>query len=373
MRSKRIRNTCFRNWIPDFINSVFLPGYLQMLLLVTSALFMILIFRLNSWLILENLALRQQLAIFKRRVKRPGIKTRDRIFWVILSRFWKDWKDALIVVKPETVIHWHRQGFKLFWRFKSRQKNPGRPAIDFGTRKIIVEMAKENPLWGAPRMHGELMKLGIEVSERTISAIIKKCRPKPPSQTWRTFLKNHMSDTFAIDFFTVPTATFKVLYVFIVICHERRRVVHFNVTRHPTAAWTARQIVEACPWDTAPKYLIRDNDSIYGKRFVKRVANMGITEVKTAPKSPWQNGFCERLIGSIRRDCLDHVIVLNEDHLKRILTEYLAYYHEDRTHLGLEKDTPSGRQIRCRPERAKLVKFPRLGGLHHRYEWREAA
>ncbi len=205
-------------------------------------------------LLLENLALRQQLAIMKQKNKRPKIRVMDRIFWVLLSWIWKDWKSVLIVVKPETVIRWHRKGFKLFWAYKSRKKGVGRPLLDSETRELIKKMARENPLWGAPRIHGELLKLGHDVHERTVSKIIKRFRPrKPPSQTWKTFLKNHMFNTFAIDFFTVPTARFQVLYVLVVIRHESRQVVHFNVTRHPTAKWAAQQIVEACPWDSLPK------------------------------------------------------------------------------------------------------------------------
>jgi transposase InsO family protein len=236
-------------------------------------------------------------------------------------------------------------------------------------------MAKANPFWGAPRIHGELLKLGIDyISERTVSNIIYKCRPpKPPSQTWRTFLKNHIHNTFAMDFFTVPTATFKLLFGCVIILHERRKVIHFNITEHPTAEWTAQQIIEACPWDTAPKYLLRDRDSIYGSVFQNRVKNLDIIEVKTAPRSPWQNPYIERLIGSIRRDCLDHLIVLNEDHLKRVLADYFVYYHNDRTHLGLEKETPLGRPVQKKPKNGKIIKFSRVGGLHHRYEWRKAA
>ena len=325
-------------------------------------------------LLLENLALRQQLAIMKQKNKRPKIRVMDRIFWVLLSWIWKDWKSVLIVVKPETVIRWHRKGFKLFWAYKSRKKGVGRPLLDSETRELIKKMARENPLWGAPRIHGELLKLGHDVHERTVSKIIKRFRPrKPPSQTWKTFLKNHMFNTFAIDFFTVPTARFQVLYVLVVIRHESRQVVHFNVTRHPTAKWAAQQIVEACPWDSLPKYLLRDRDGIYGDYFQSRIQNMGINEVKTAPQSPWQNPYVERLIGSIRRDCINAMIILNEAHLKRILTEYFAYYHEDRTHLGLTKETPAGRSVMVKPENGKLIALPRLGGLHHRYEWRDAA
>jgi len=335
---------------------------------------MIIIYNLNKQLLIENITLRQQLMIMRLSVKRPKIRKRDRLFWIILSQLWKDWKNLLVVVQPETVIRWHRKSFKLFWKFKSRQKKPGRPSIDSKLRKLIKDMAIANPLWGAPRIHGELLKLGFDVSERTISSIINKIRQaKPPSQTWRTFIKNHMHNTISIDFFTVPTAAFKVMYVFLILLNDRREVVHFNVTKNPTAEWTAQQIVNAFPWDTAPRYLIRDRDSIFGSFFVNRIKNMGITEVKTAPRSPWQNPFVERLIGSIRRDCLDHVIILDENHLRRVVVEYLDYYHEDRTHLGLDKDTPSIRPIQKSPKKGKVIAFPRLGGLHHRYEWKKAA
>jgi len=332
------------------------------------------LFKKQPDLILENLALRQQLSIYQYTIKRPKIRIRDRIFWVILSRRWKNWRNALIVVQPDTVIRWHKKGFKLFWRFKSRKTGSGRPPFEPETRKLIEDMAKTNPLWGAPRIHGELLKLGIDISERTVSNIIKKCRPPgPPSQTWQTFLKNHMHNTFAIDFFIVPTVTFTVLYAVIIIFHQRRKVIHFNVTEHPTEEWTAQQIVEACPWETAPKYLLRDRDAVYGSVFQSRAKNLGINEVKTAPQSPWQNPYCERIIGSIRRECLVHMIILNENHLKRVLTDYFEYYHHDRTHLGLGKETPYRRPTQKRPQNGKLIKFPRVGGLHYRYEWRKAA
>jgi putative transposase len=332
----------------------------------------ILIYKLNFRLTIENLALRQQLAVMKQSVRRPKIRKRDRLFWVILSRLWNGWENVLIVVQPETVIRWHRKGFKLYW--KSKSQKAGRPSIDIKVQKIVKKMIKENPLWGAPILHGELIKLGIKISERTVSNMIKRYKVgKPPSQTWRTFLKNHMNNTYAIDFFTVPTANFNLLYVLVVLWHERRKVIHFNVTMNPSAEWTAQQIVEACPWNTEPKYLLRDRDGIYGKAFQKRIQNMGIEEVKTAPQSPWQNPYCERVIGSIRRDCLNHTIVLNEKHLKGILSEYFEYYHHDRTHLGLLKDTPFERQVQPKPENGKLIALSRVGGLHHRYVWREAA
>jgi putative transposase len=230
-----------------------------------------------------------------------------------------------------------------------------------------------NPFWGAPRIYGELLKIGIEVSERTVSGLLRRFWPRPPSQTWRTFLDNHMHNTFSMDFLTVPTAIFKVLFVLVIIDHSRRKVVHFGVTRNPSAKWTAQQVVEACPFDATPKYLLRDRDSIYGTFFRQRIKNLGIKEVVTAHKSPWQNPFVERLIGSIRRECLNHVIVLNERHLRRILSSYFEYYHNDRTHLGLGKDTPLDRPAQPKPSKGKLVAIPKVGGLHHRYKWEEAA
>lgn len=343
-------------------------------IIIFSVFIMVLVHNLDKTLLIENLALRQQLMILRSVVKRPKIRKRDRFFWVILSRLWKGWKNPLVVVQPETVIRWHRKGFKLFWKVKSRKIRTGRPPVDPETRQLIKDMASANPLWGAPRIHGELLKLGFDISERTISNILKKARPaKPPSQTWRTFLQNHMDNTFSIDFFSVPTATFKVLYVFIVLSNNRRTVVHFNVTKSPTAEWTTQQIVDACPWDTTPQFLLRDRDSIYGSFFIGRIKNMGITEVKTAPRSPWQNPFVERLIGSIRHDCINHLIILNEHHLRKVLSKYFDYYHEDRTHLGLNKDTPLVRPVQKYSKNSKVTALRRLGGLHHRYEWREAA
>jgi transposase InsO family protein len=310
----------------------------------------------------------------KRTAKRPRLRNRDRLFWILLSRFWRNWRKSLIIVKPDTVVRWLKKGFKLFWRFKSRRKGPGQPPINPEIRDLVRRMAEANPLWGAPRIHGELLKLGIEISERTISNLMPRRDTKPPSQTWRTFLKNRMTRMVSIDFFTVPNATFRILFVLVILSHSRRQIVHFKITSNPAAVWTAQQIVNAFPWDTAPKYLLRDRDLIYGTFFRQRVKNMGITEVITAPRSPWHNPFVERLIRSIRNDCLDHVIVLNARHLKRILTSYFEYYHCDRTHYGLGKDTPVERSVQPRPAKeGKVIEFPRVGGLHHRYEWRVAA
>ena len=226
-------------------------------------------------------------------------------------------------------------------------------------------MCRENQSWGAPRIHSELQLLGYDVSETTVAKYMVRHR-KPPSQTWRTFLDNHLTDIVAVDFFTVPTATFRVLFAFVVLRHDRRRVVHFNVTAHPTAEWTAQQIVEAFPEDQAPRFLIRDRDSIYGEYFRQRVKHMGIEQVVIAYRSPWQNPYAERLIGSIRRECLNHVIILNERHLKRILRVYLVYYHEARTHLSLDRNAPIEREVEP-PHRGRVVAIPQVGGLHHRY------
>ncbi len=318
----------------------------------------------------ENLALRQQVAVYKQSVKRPKLRPRDRFFWVLLSRLWANWRSALAIVQPETVIKWHRQGFKLYWRWKSRGGKPGRPCIERALRDLIRRMSRENPLWGAPRILSELLLLGCQVVQRTVAKYMVRIR-KPPSQLWRTFLANHVPDIVACDFFTVPTVTFRVLYVFIVLCHDRQRVVHFNVTDHPYAEWAAQQIIDAFPYDQAPRFLLRDRDGIYGDYFKKRVKDMGIEEVLIAPRAPWQNPFCERVIGSIRRDCLDHVIVLNEAHLHRILTEYFRYYHTSRPHLSLDRNSPTPRCVEP-PSQGEVVAIPQVGGLHHRYTRRAA-
>jgi putative transposase len=227
-------------------------------------------------------------------------------------------------------------------------------------------MRQANPLWGAPRIHGELLKLGIAVAQSTVARNLPGNR-KPPSQTWRTFLTNHLAQTAAIDFFTVPTATFRVLFVFVVLEHERRRVLHFGVTEHPTQDWTMQQMREAFPWDQAPRFVLRDRDAIYGKDFAAMTRDMGMEEVLTAPRSPWQNPFVERLVGSIRRECLDHVIVWNERSLRRTLHNYFAYYQRSRTHLALGKDAPEPRAVEP-PEQGRVVAIPQVGGLHHRYQ-----
>ena len=323
------------------------------------------LFKSQRQLALENLALRQQVAMLRQSVKRPRVSAIDKIFWILFSRYVDGWRQVLHSLHPDTVVRWHRQGFRLYWRWKSRGSKPGRPAIDTAFRKLIRDMQAANMGWGAPRIHGELLKLGIKVSQATVSKYMLQSK-KPPSQTWRAFLSNHQDCLAAIDFFTVPTARFRALYVFIVLSHDRRQVVHFNATEHPTAYWTAQQIVEAFPFDSAPRYLQRDRDAIYGKKVQRRIKSLGIEEVISAPRSPWQNPYVERVIGSIRRDCLDHVIVFNERHLRRILLDYFNYYHSCRTHLSLNKDSPKPRAVE--PESlGDIVALPQVGGLHHRY------
>ncbi len=324
--------------------------------------------RSRQSLALENLALRHQLYVLQRSRARVRLNNRDRLLWVVLSRIWTDWRRSLTIVRPETVLRWHRQGFRLYWRWKSRHR--GRPSTSQDIRDLVRRMALENPLWGAPRIHGEMLKLGLNVAQATVSRYMPRGRRRP-SQTWRTFLKNHATAITSIDFFTVPTATFRALYVFLMLSHERRRVVHFNVTDSPTAQWAGRQLIQAFPWDTAPRYLLRDRDAIYGPEFRRSAGNLGIDDVRTSPRSPWQNPYVERLIGSIRRECLDHVVIVNESHLRHVLREYLSYYSDARTHLGLGKDCPEARAIEP-PEAGRVVALPRVGGLHHRYTRRAA-
>src|SRR5256712_6034470 len=273
-------------------------------------------------LALENLALRQQLAVWKARQPRPPLTEMDRIFWVLLSRLWPSWRHSLQVVRLETVVGWHRQGFRRYWAWKSRRRS-GRPMIGTELRDLIWRMSRANPLWGAPRIHGELLKLGLTVSQATVSKYIVRPR-RPPSQAWRTFLKNHASDLIGLDFFTVPTATFRVLFVLAMLTHSRRRLVHFNVTEHPTAEWTARQLIEAGGQEESPRHLIRDRDQVYGERFSRQARLLDIRAAGIAPRSPWPNAYAERVIGSMRRECLNHVVVLSERHLSGILSKYVA-------------------------------------------------
>jgi transposase InsO family protein len=269
----------------------------------------------------------------------------------------------MVLVKPATVVQWHRKGFRLFWRWRSRS---GRSLVDREIRELIREMSSANPLWGAPRIHGELLKLGIEISQATVAKYMVRRRGSP-SPTWRSFLRNQAAGIAAIDMFVVVSASFRLLYVMIILAHDRRKIVRFDVTRYPTAGWLARQVTDAFPWNTAPGYLLRDNDASYGSEFCKRVDAMGITEVVTAPRSPWQNAYVERVIGSIRRECLDYIVIYNERHLRRVLFSYVDYYHGSRTHLSLDKDSPDSRPV-MPPGIGRVIAFPQVSGLHQRYE-----
>jgi transposase InsO family protein len=321
-------------------------------------------FRSRAVVELENLALRHQLHVLRR--QRPGrlrLFTFDRVLWVLLYRLWPRCLEVMVLVKPATVVQWHRQGFRLFWRWRSRS---GRPSVDREIRDLIRQMSSANPLWGAPRIHGELLKLGIEVSQATVAKYMVR-RRSAPSPTWRSFLRNQAEGIAAIDMFVVASASFRLLYVMIILAHDRRKIVGTAVTEHPTAAWLSRQVTEAFPWETAPRYLLRDRDGSYGSYFCNRVEAMGITEVIAAPRSPWQNAYVERVIGSIRRECIDHIVIFNERHLRRVLSSYVDYYQRTRTHLSLDKDCPDSRTIM--PRRfGKVIAIPLVGGLHHRYE-----
>ena len=315
---------------------------------------------------LENLALRHQLGVLRRSVKKPKLATPDRVLWAWLFGVWRDWHSALVIVKPATVIAWHRRGFGLFWRWKIRRGLPGRTTVPSDVRQLIRTMCRDNPLWGAPRIHGELLKLGIDIGQTSVGKYMVRLR-QPPSQTWRTFLDNHLKSLVSVDFFTVPTIGFQILYVFLVLAHDRRRILHFNVTAHPTAEWTGQQLREAFPFDQIPRYLLRDRDGIFGFDFTRHVKALGIKEVLSAPRSPWQRAYVERLIGTIRRECLDHLIVFSEAALRRTLSSYFEYYHGARTHLSLGKDAPNPRPVQP-TTLGRVVAIAQVGGLHHRYE-----
>jgi transposase InsO family protein len=326
-------------------------------------------FRTRVALQLEVLALRHQLAVYHRRYPRARPHVADRVLWAWLSRVWAGWRDVLIFVQPSTVIAWQRRRFRDHWARLSR-KAAGRPAVAKEVRDLIRKMSAANPGWGSPRIMGELAKLGIHVAKATVEKYMVRYR-KPPSPTWRAFLDNHVKDLASVDFFVVPTVSLKVLFVFVVLAHARRRVVHFNVTEHPTAQWTAQQLSEAFPWEAPPRFLTRDRDRVYGPAFQARVGSMGIEEVVTAPRSPWQNPYAERVIGTIRRECLDHVVVLGERHLRRLLADYLEHYHRWRCHRSLEMDCPSPRPVQGR-EHGQVVEAEEAGGLYRHYERRAA-
>jgi transposase InsO family protein len=311
----------------------------------------------------ENAALRHQLIVLRRKVRgRARLSNNDRWFFVQLYRWFPSILEVLTIIRPETLVRWHRAGFRRYWRWKSRSRG-GRPQIEADLRKLIRRMSIENPLWGAPRIHGELLKLGFELAQSSVAKYMVN-RRGPPSQGWWTFLHNHAPDIAAMDLFVVPTISFDLLYAFVIVRLDRRDLIWINVTANPTAEWVARQITEAFPWDEAPRYLIRDRDRIYGSVVTRRLRAMGIRDKPTAPASPWQNGIAERLIGSIRHECVDHMIVLGEVHLRRVLKFYADYYNSVRTHRSLNKDAPVSRSVqRTGVIRSRAI----LGGLHRHY------
>jgi transposase InsO family protein len=321
------------------------------------------LFKSRRRLEVENLLLRHQLSVALRQAPaRLRLRRIDRAILAGLVGLWPDLARAVQVVKPDTILRWHRMGFRTYWRWKSKKRG-GRPKIDRGLRDLIRRMSQENPLWGASRIHGELLMLGFEVAQSTVSKYMARGR-KPSSQSWKTFLRNHANAIVAIDLCIVPTVTFERLFAFLVVGHERRRLLWIEVTKHPTAEWLARQITEAFPWDTAPDYLIRDNDRAYGGVFEARVGAMGIRDRPIVPRSPWQNGIAERLIGTLRRECLDQMLIFGEGHLRRILLRYADYYNRTRTHLALQKDAPQQRSMQ---RVGTVTAIPVLGGLHHAY------
>jgi transposase InsO family protein len=309
------------------------------------------------------LVLRHQLNVLRRKSpKRSTFSKFDRPIFAGLYELAPNVLTALAIVKPETVIGWHRAGFRLYWRWKSRSP-AGRPKLSADVRKLIRDISLANPLWGAPRIHGELLKLGINIGQTTVAKYMARNR-RPPSQVWKTFLRNHADAIASIDLFVVPSISFRLLYGLLILKHDRREILCLSATAHPSAEWISRQLTEAYGWDEGPCYLVRDRDRAYGEVFTRRLRAMGIRDRPTAPRSPWQNGCCERLIGSIRRECLDHVLVFGERHLRHLLRTYADYYNRTRTHLSLDKDSPASRAIEpC----GRILAVPILGGLHHRY------
>jgi transposase InsO family protein len=318
-------------------------------------------------LALENLLLRHQLAVLTRPTRtgpRPRLRLWDKLLWILARRWCAGWRQHLRIVTPDMVVRWHRQGWRLFWRWKSRSRG-GRPHISPEVRDLIGTISRENRLWGTERIRSELLKLGIVVSNRSIRRYRWRGPKRPPSQTWRTFLRNHAHHLWAADLFTVPTLTFKTLYVLVFITYGRRQLVHMNVTANPTAAWVWRQLIEATPWGNKPRHLLRDRDAVYGRDFRQRARRIGIDSIATPVRAPRANAVAERVIGTLRRDCLDHIIVLNEQYLRSVLAEFVRYYNQDRPHRTLGLQTP---ESRLRPTTGPIRSRPVLNGLHHAYE-----
>ena len=331
-------------------------------LLVTS---MCRAFRARRDLMLENLALRQQPAVYVRQSRRPQLHDADRRFWSLLARPWSGWRSALVIVGPDTVVRWHRAAWRGSWPWRSRARRPGRPRIGPELRELITRIATECPRWSALRIQGELLALGYEVSAETVRRYRRQALRHPPSQFWRSFLANHRPQLWAADFFTVHTLTFKTLFVFFFIAHERRRIVHVAVTAHPTARWVWPQLVEAAPWGKQPHHLIRDRDRSYGGDFIQRARAIGIETVLIPVQAPKANAIAERVVGTHRRECLDHLIIVNERHLRSLLREYVTHYNHVRPHQSLAAQAPDDRRPRPRaapPARAAAAPPPgRLG------------
>jgi putative transposase len=318
-------------------------------------------------LVLENLLLRHQLAVLTRPTRtRPRAQLRiwDKLLWILARRLCAGWREHLAIITPETVVRWHRQGWRLFWRWKSRSRG-GRPHLSPEVRELIATMSRENRLWGTERIRGELLKLGIVVSNRSIRRYRWRGPKRPPSQTWRTFLANHAHHLWAADLFTVPTLTLKTLYVLVFIEHGRRELVHVNVTANPTAAWVWRQVIQATPWGQKPRHLLHDRDAVYGRDFRQRARRLGIDGVATPIHAPKANAIAERVIGTLRRECLEHIIVLHEQHLRSVLAEFVRYYNQERPHHTLGLCTP---EPKLRPMAGPIQSRPVLNGLHHVYE-----
>jgi transposase InsO family protein len=321
--------------------------------------------RSRSDLLAENLLLHQQLLVLTRPTRRrPRLGAHDKLFWVVARRLLRGWRRHVLIVQPGTVLRWHAHAWRLWWRWRSRCPL-GRPRISAEARELIAAMARDNPSWGAERIRGELLKLGIAVSRRSVQRYRSRDPARPPSQSWRTFLANHRPQLWAADLFTVQTLTFRTLYVLLFVNHLRRELVHLNVTAQPTAAWVWRQLIAVTPWGRSPRYLLRDRDAVYGRDFVPRARGLGIETVLTPARAPRANAVAERVIGTLRRECLDHVIVLNETHLRSVLAEYVRYYNAERPHRALELDTPIQR---IRPATGPIRASPVLGGLHHTYQ-----
>ena len=327
----------------------------------SALLFCLRFFTSGTQLQLEIVFLRKQLEILTRTSAKARLRPSDRFFFSTMTDVFGSWKETLMMIKPETVIRWHQQGFRLYWRWKRRHRS-GRPNIPQPQIDLIKQMANDNPLWGAPRIHGEMLKLGFDISESTVVRYMPRKPQRTTRQRWKTFLKNHSAEIISLDFLVVPTITFKLLHVLVFLSHDRRKIIYSNVTAHPTAEWAAQQLRNAFFVTEPLKFLIRDRDKNFGEVFTDTVRALGIRPILTAYRAPWQNGYAERLIGSIRRECLDHLIIMNERHLRGMLQSYIRYYNTQRTHLGINKDSPEPRGVQADGE---IDKVAVVNGLHH--------